>query len=81
MELLYFLLGILFASYIAPLFDGLGSLFLGWIEVQKAKMSEKISMIEINVRKAAEEEQSQRQIGFCVSDKEIYQEEETDYEI
>ena len=81
MELLYFLLGILFASYIAPLFDGLGSLFLGWIEVQKAKMSEKISMIEINVRKAAEEEQSQRQIGFCVSDKEINPEEENDDEI
>ena len=81
MELLYFILGILFASYIAPLLDGIGALFLSWVEVQKAKASEKISMIEIKVRKAAEEEQSQRQIGFCVSDKEIYQEEENDNEI
>ena len=81
MELLYFMLGILFASYIAPLLDGIGSLFLSWVEVQKAKASEKISIIEIKVRKAAEEDQSQRQIGFCVSDKEIYQEEETDYEV
>lgn len=81
MELLYFLLGILFASYIASLFDGLGSLFLGWIEVQKAKMSEKISMIEINIRKATDEEPPHRQIGFYVSDEEINPEEENDDEI
>lgn len=81
MELLYFILGILFASYIAPLLDGIGALFLSWVEVQKAKASEKISMIEIKVRKATEEDQPQRQIGFCVSNEEIYPEEETDYEI
>lgn len=34
MELLYFILGILFASYIAPLLDGIGALFLSWVEVQ-----------------------------------------------
>ena len=35
-------------------------------------MSEIISMIEIKVRKAADEEPSRRQIGFCISDEEIY---------
>jgi hypothetical protein len=81
MELFYFILGILFASYIAPLLDGVGALFLGWVEVRKAKMSEIISMIEIKVRKAADEEPPRRQIGFCISDEEIYPEEENDDEV
>ena len=82
MELLYFILGILFASYFAPLLDGIGALFLSWIEVKKAQMSEKIRLIEINLRKAAEDEEPpHRQIGFCVSSEEVYPEEETNDEI
>ena len=80
MELLYFILGLIFASYISPILDGIGSLFLTWVEVQKAKMGEQVSMIEIRVRRAAEEEPPRRQIGFCVSgeDDEVYPEEEND---
>lgn len=84
MELLYFILGIIFASYLSSLLDGIIALFLTWVEVQKAKMSEKISMIEIRVRKASEEEPPQRQIGFCIyedNDKKEYPEEENDDEI
>ena len=83
MELFYFILGFVAASYIAPILDGIGSLILGWIEVKKAQMSEKISLIEIKLRKAAEEseERPMRQIGFCVSDEEVYPEEENDDEI
>ena len=81
MELLYFILGILFASYFAPLLDGVGALFLSWVELKKAQMSEKIGLIEINLRKAAGEEPPCRQIGFCVSDEEVYPEEENDDEI
>jgi hypothetical protein len=82
MELLYFILGVLFASYFAPLLDGVGALFLSWVELKKAQMSEKIGLIEINLRKAAEDEEPpRRQIGFCVSDEEVYPEEENDDEI
>lgn len=81
MELLYFILGVLFASYFAPLLDGVGALFLSWVELKKAQMSEKIGLIEINLRKAADEEPPRRQIGFCVSDEEVYPEEENDDEI
>ena len=80
MELLYFILGLIFASYISPILDGIGSLFLTWVEVQKAKMGEQVSMIEIRVRRATEEEPPRRQIGFYVSeeDDEVYPEEEND---
>ena len=82
MELLYFILGFAAASYIAPILDGIGSLILGWVEVKKAQMSEKIGLIEINLRKAAEDEEPpRRQIGFCVSSEEVYPEEENDDEI
>jgi hypothetical protein len=84
MELLYFILGVIFASYISPILDGAGALFLTWVEVKKAQMSEKISLIEINLRRKAEEEPPRRQIGFCVpddDDEEENPEEENDDEI
>ena len=84
MELLYFILGIIFASYLSPFLDGISALFLTWVEVQKAKMSEKISMVEIRLRRAAEEEPPRRQIGFCIpedDDEKDYPEEENNDEI
>lgn len=35
MELLFFILGILFVQYGIPLFDGISSWFLTWIEAKK----------------------------------------------
>jgi hypothetical protein len=37
MELLYFILGILFVQYIIPIVDGISAWFLTWIEVKRAK--------------------------------------------
>ena len=37
MELLYFILGFTFASYLMPVLEGLGAWFLTWVEAKKAK--------------------------------------------
>lgn len=79
MELLYFILGILFVSYVVPLLDGLSSLFLTWIEAKKAKQSEVINLTNIKMRQAAasaEDDSPKRLIGFCRDDD--YEEEEDD---
>ena len=77
MELLYFILGILFVSYVIPLIDGLSGLFLTWIEAKKAKQSEIINLTNIKMRQAAasaEDDSPKRLIGFCREDD--YEEEE-----
>ena len=77
MELLYFILGILFVTYVIPLMDGISSWFLTWVEAKKAKQSEVINQTNIKMRQAAasaEEDPPRRPIGFRVPD------EEEDYE-
>ena len=50
MELLYFILGILFVTYVIPLLDGISSWFLTWIEAKKVKQSEVINQTNIKMR-------------------------------
>lgn len=79
MELLYFILGILFVSYVVPLLDGLSSLLLTWMEAKKAKQSEVINLTNIKMRQAAasaEDDSPKSLIGFCRDDD--YEEEEDD---
>ena len=79
MELLYFILGILFVTYVIPLLDGISAWFLTWVEAKKAKQSEVINQTNIKMRQAAasaEEDPPRRQIGFCVPDEEEEYEED-----
>ena len=79
MELLYFILGILFVTYIIPLMDGISSWFLTWVEAKKAKQSEVINQTNIKMRQAAasaEEDPPRRPIGFRVPDEEEENEED-----
>lgn len=82
MELLYFILGILFVSYVIPLLDGLSGLLLTWMEAKKAKQSEIINLTNIKMRQAAtsaEDDTPKRLIGFCREDD--YEEEDDDDEV
>ena len=77
MELLYFILGFVFAVYLIPLLDGISAWFLTWVEAKKAKQSEIINQTNIKMRQAAtsaEDDSSKRLIGFCRDDD--YEEEE-----
>lgn len=79
MELLYFILGIFFISNLVPVIDAISSWFLTWIELKKAKLSEKINLANINIRQAsasADQELPHKILGFCSSDPEDYEEEE-----
>ena len=79
MELLYFILGIIFVQYIIPIFDGIIGWFLTWVEAKKAKQSEVINLANIKMRQAAasaEDDTPKRLIGFCREDD--YEEEEDD---
>ena len=77
MELLYFILGFMFAVYLIPLLDGISGWFLTWIEAKKAKQSEIINQTNIKMRQAAasaEDDSPKKLIGFCCEDD--YEEEE-----
>ena len=79
MELLYFILGILFVQYAIPLIDGISSWFLTWIEAKKAKQSSIINDANIKMRQAAasaEEDPPRQPIGFRVPDEEEENEDE-----
>ena len=81
MELLYFILGFVFAVYLIPLLDGLSAWFLTWVEAKKTKQAEIINQTTINMRQAAasaEEDVPRRAIGFALPDD--YEEEEDDEE-
>lgn len=81
MELLYFILGFVFAVYLIPLLDGISAWFLTWVEAKKAKQSEIINQTNIKMRQAAasaEDDSPKRLIGFCRDDD--YEEEEEDEE-
>lgn len=67
-----FILGILFASMVIPIMDGLTSLILGLFEVAKSFMAK-----TINANQLQPEEAPQRVIGFAAPDNE---EEEEEYE-
>lgn len=71
MKLLSFISGALFAQYGIPLLDGITTWFLSWIEVKKARQSEIINQININMHQAAasaDQDPPMRKIGFCVPD-------------
>lgn len=53
MELLYFILGFTFASYLMPVLEGLGAWFLTWIEAKKTKQTEIVNQANIKMRKDA----------------------------
>lgn len=79
MELLYFILGIIFVTYIIPLLDGISAWFLTWVEAKKAKQSEIINLTNIKMRQAAtsaEEDSPKRLIGFRMPDEEEEYEDE-----
>ena len=79
MELLYFILGIVFITYVIPLLDGISGWFLTWVEAKKAKQSEIVNQANIKMRQAAastEEDPPHRQIGFRVPDEEEEYEED-----
>ena len=79
MELLYFILGIIFKTYIIPLLDGISAWFLTWVEAKKAKQSEIINLTNIKMRQAAtsaEEDSPKRLIGFRMPDEEEEYEDE-----
>lgn len=84
MELLYFILGIVFVTYVIPLLDGISAWFLTWVEAKKAKQSSVINDANIKMRKAAasaEEDPPRRLIGFRVPDAEELEEEEYEDEV
>ena len=47
MELFYCIAGFMLAAYIIPIFDGISSWFLTWVELKKAKLSEGINKYEL----------------------------------
>lgn len=84
MELLYFILGIIFVTYVIPLLDGVSAWFLTWVEAKKVKQSEIINQTSIKMRQAAasaEEDPPRRPIGFRMPDSEDYDEEENEDEV
>lgn len=84
MELLYFILGIFFVSYIIPIIDGISSWFLTWVEAKKAKQSEIVNEANIKMRQAvasADQDTPMRQIGFQVPDPEENEEEDEEDEV
>lgn len=81
MELLYFILGFMFAVYLVPLLDGISGWFLTWIEAKKAKQSEIINQTNIKMRQAAasaDTDSPKRLIGFSVPDDDYEEEDEED---
>ena len=81
MELLYFILGFMFAVYLIPLLDGISSWFLTWIEAKKTKQSEIINQTNIKMRQAAasaDTDSPKRLIGFSVPNDDYEEEDEED---
>ena len=84
MELLYFILGIIFVTYVIPLLDGISAWFLTWVEAKKAKQSEIINQINIKIRQdvaSAEQDSPHKPIGFRIPDPEENEEEEYEDEV
>ena len=64
MELLFFVLGIIFAQYLIPIFENLSSLILTSIEVRKVKKQDIINQIEIKMRQDEKNANKKSKIGF-----------------
>ena len=78
MELLYFILGIIFVSYIIPIIDGVSAWFLTLVEAKKSKQSEIVNKANIKMRQdaaSADQDPPTRQIGFQVPDDDQEEEE------
>lgn len=78
MELLYFILGIIFVSYVIPIIDGISAWFLTWVEAKKSKQSEIVNKANIKMRQdaaSADQDPPTRQIGFQVPDDDQEEEE------
>lgn len=78
MELLYFILGIIFVSYVIPIIDGVSAWFLTWVEAKKSKQSEIVNKANIKMRQdvaSADQDPPTRQIGFQVPDDDQEEEE------
>lgn len=78
MELLYFILGIIFVSYVIPIIDGVSAWFLTWVEAKKSKQSEIVNKANIKMRQDAastDQDPPMRQIGFQVPDDDQEEEE------
>lgn len=64
MELLFFVLGIIFAQYLVPIFEAIGSLILTSIEIKKVKNQDAINQIEIKMRQDEKNANKKSKIGF-----------------
>lgn len=67
-----------------PLFDGIITWLLSWVETKKIKQSEIINQANIKMRKdaaSAEQDPPKRPIGFCAPDPKEYEEEEDSDEV
>lgn len=79
MELLYFILGIFFISYVIPIIDGITNWILTWIKVQKTKQNDIGNQLTIKINKdtvSAEKLISKNTIGFQYLDAEEGEDEE-----
>lgn len=61
MELLFFILGMLFIQYLVPCLESLGSLFLIYIEAKRTKWKDVINQYEIKMNQ--DEILSDKKIG------------------
>lgn len=78
MELLYFILGVIFAVFISPILDAFCSIILSWAESVKAKYGEIVNEANIRMSQAGTSDEPKQAIGFQLPDEETYIEEEDD---
>lgn len=66
MELLYFILGILYITVIQPMFSSILELFMTWLEAKKIPSNENMQLSNIKIQKALTEleREDTRAIGF-----------------
>ena len=80
MELLYFILGVIFAVFISPILDAFCSIILSWAESIKAKYGEIVNEANIRMSQAGTSDEPKQAIGFQLPDEVTYIEEEEDDE-
>lgn len=78
MELVYFLLGIIFSTIILPIVESFCGLLFAWVEAKKATYGEIVNESNIRMQKRAMEAEAPaiHPIGFTLTNSE----EEEDYE-
>lgn len=78
MELIYFVLGIIFVSYLMPILDSASAWLLTWFEAKKATQSEKVNRANIKMRQEAvsADASPMHTIGFQLPDDDYYSEED-----